>query len=378
VCIGFSFIFAKQKERVMAEFQGKIMVGVGELIATVDNKSYHITKDHAAYDKLFEAYKSGDADTFVELSNVQQSMERYTGASTNPFSDEGLVMDGEKIYYNGVELNNAVVETIRAMMYNDMDFQPMLKFLERAIKSNSKRVIDELFKFLQVCRLTITEDGCFLAYKSVREDYMDKYSGTYTNVVGTENRMQKFQVDDNCNVGCSYGFHVGSLPYAGPGGYYNASGDKVLICKVAPEDVVSVPLDCSCQKLRTCAYTVVGEFQGELKSTVYSGKVGDSYAAPPDPKRQLFYLDPEDMRVDGVYRALYESAYNGETKWRHFVVLDTFEDHVVAELMDPEEDCGYVRRFNFDSFDIIHEWDGKTVEDDDEEDEDEEDDYDEA
>jgi hypothetical protein len=87
------------------------------------------------------------------------------------------------------------------------------------------------------------------------------------------------------------------------------------------------------------------------------------------------------MRVDGIYRALYESAYNGKTKWRHFVVLDTFDDHVVAELMDPEEDCGYVRRFNFDSFDIIHEWDGKTLEgdgysyDDDEEDSD---DYDEA
>ena len=39
---------------------------------------------------------------------------------------------------------------------------------------------------------------------------------------------------------------------------------KVVIVKVNPKDVVSVPHDCNCQKLRTCAYTVVAEHIGTL------------------------------------------------------------------------------------------------------------------
>lgn len=337
-------------------FQGKIMAGDGDLIATIDNMSYHVTKDHPMYDRLFDAYKDGDADDFVNLVNVKQCMETYVGSTPDKTQTTGLVIDGERVFYDGIELNNSVVETIRNMMYAGLDIQPMLKFLERAIKSNSKRVVDELFKFLQVCKLTITEDGCFLAYKSVRSDYRDKYTGKFDNSVGAENRMPRFNVDDNCAIACSHGFHVGALPYAGPGGYYNSYGDVVLICKIAPEDVISVPLDSSCQKLRTCAYTVVGEFKGELRPTVYSGKVGDDYGKSMEPKRKQRVCEPEDMVVDGVYQAEYNK--NGEIDWRYFVVLEVSNDYVIVELVDPESNAGSVRRLNFKKFGLLCEFDG--------------------
>lgn len=345
------------------EFQGKIMVGDGELIVTVDNQVYSVTREHPAYAKLFEAYKDNDANTFVGLVNVKDHMKTYVNSDIT-----GIVVDGERVLYNGVELNNAVVDTIRNMMYAGLDFQPMVKFLERAIKSNSKRVIDELFKFLQECRLTVTEDGCFLAYKSVQSNYMDKYSGKFDNSVGSCHRMEKFQVDDNCNNACSHGFHVGALSYAGPGGFYNNAGDKVMIVKVAPEDVVSVPVDHTCQKLRTCAYEVVGEFKCELKPTVYSGKVGDDYNKSVEPKQPEYSIEPQDMIVDGLYRAWYLDRH-GDSGWRYFVVLDDRKDHVIVELMEPEEDAGQTRRFNFDRFDEIYPWDGHTEYTEDEDDE---------
>ena len=36
-----------------------------------------------------------------------------------------------------------------------------------------------------------------------------------------------------------------------------------------PKDVVSVPLDCECQKVRTCAYEVVADYDGPLKQVVH-------------------------------------------------------------------------------------------------------------
>lgn len=354
----------------MSKFQGKIMVGAGDLVATVDNQSYHVTKSHPMYCQLLDAYKNNDADTFTNLCNVKHCMEKYaTGEYTG--QKTGVEVKGEQVFYNGVELNNAIVETIRTMMQYGLDFQPMVKFLERAIKTNSKRIIDELFKFLQACKCVITEDGCFLAYKSVGKDYRDKYSGRFLNTVGSEMRMDKWKVDDNCNNVCSHGFHVGALAYAGPGGSYNSPGDKVLIVKVAPEDVVSVPIDFSCQKLRTCAYTVVGEFKAELQPSVYSGRVGDDYSQPSTVEHKLVEIDSEDMVVDGVYRAEYYSKSQGSYRQRYFVVLEVHNDWVLVELMAPEENAGGIRRFKLDKLSHVYEWDGNQAVDDYDDDEEE-------
>lgn len=352
-------------------FQGKIMVGDGSLIVNVDNKSYQVTKEHPMYDKLFDAYRDDDSDTFVSLYDVKQCVEKYVSVDSNQNST-GVVVNGEDIYYNGVKLNNAVVETIRSMMHSGLKFDYMVKFLENAIQSNSMRVVNELFDFLQVCKCTITEDGCFLAYKSVRNDYMDKHSGKFKNEIGAEMRMPKFQVDDNCNNACSHGFHVGALEYAGPGGWYNDSNDKVLIVKVNPADVVSVPRDHSFMKLRTCAYTVVGEFQGVLQSSVYSGKVKDNYSQPKTTDVKLRKLEPSEMVVDGIYKAVYRRS--SHVTQRYFLVLEKYDDHVIVELLDPEDCAGATRWFNFEYLEDIYSWNGD-YDDLQEDDEDEYDDY---
>lgn len=339
-------------------FQGKIMVGLGDLIATIDNQAYQVTREHPLYNRIFEAFKNNDADEFVKWVNEQQCLENYVCESCT-CKDSGVTVEDGVVKYNGVEVHNVVSETINNMMRDGLDFDPMVKFLERAIKSNSKRVVDELFRFLQACKLTITEDGCFLAYKTVRSDFYDKYSGKFLNTVGSELRMDKWQVDDDCNRTCSHGFHVGALAYAGPGGAYNSPGDKVIIVKVAPEDVVSVPSDYSGQKLRTCAYTVVGEFKGVLQPTVYSGKVGDDYGKVKQRAVKLVEICACEMLVDGLYAAYY-TGNDGEGKWRYFVVEEVRDDCVLASLTEPEESVGGLRRFKFDNFGMAYEWDGQT------------------
>jgi hypothetical protein len=358
----------------MMNFQGQIMTSGGNLIATIDNQVYQVTKDHPMYGRLFEAYRSKDANEFLKWYNQQQSLETYV--NTSPVAAvAGVVVKDDQVFYNGQPLQNVVVDTIRNMMKYGLDFEPMVKFLERAIKSNSKRVVEELFKFIEACGLTITEDGCFLAYKTVGSNYLDKYSHTVLNEVGSLiPRMERWQVDDDCNRTCSHGYHVGALAYAGPGGTYNSPSDHVMICKVAPEDVVSVPVDYNGQKLRCCWYEVVGEFKQELQRNVYSGKVGDTYTQPVQQRIDI-EIEPWDMVVDGLYCAWYESN-NGHEDYRYFVVTETGDNFVIVELMEPEEDAGSVRRFNLDNMGCVYEWDGdknNTMSDDDMEDEDDDD-----
>jgi hypothetical protein len=70
------------------------------------------------------------------------------------------------------------------------------------------------------------------------------------------------------------------------------SGGHVLVVKVNPEHVVSVPSDHDCTKVRCCEYEVLSEFKGELKSPVYSPD-GSEY----DPTD---YDDPTDDYDDST------------------------------------------------------------------------------
>ena len=77
--------------------------------------------------------------------------------------------------------------------------------------------------------------------------------------------MPRFKVDDNCDEGCSQGLHVGSITYVKS---YGSPGDKVIICKIDPADVVSIPLDSDHQKMRCCKYEVVAEYAEDLLPAV--------------------------------------------------------------------------------------------------------------
>jgi hypothetical protein len=122
----------------------------------------------------------------------------------------------------------------------------------------SKRAVDELYTFLEHKNLPITANGTIQAYKAVRDNFTDCHTGSYDNSVGNVLQMPRNKVDDNKEVGCSYGFHAGTLEYAK--GFMPQNG-HILVVEIDPADVVSIPTDCNYQKLRTCKYKVVQEYQ---------------------------------------------------------------------------------------------------------------------
>lgn len=151
------------------------------------------------------------------------------------------------------------------MATDGQDPTMLLKFWVRLKNNPSWRSVKQLFNFLDHENIPFTKDGCFLAYKSVRNDYKDVHSSKWDNSPGAVNEMPRNEISDDPLEACHIGFHVGALSYA-----RIFHGSRIMVCKVDPADVVCVPYDAGQQKMRVSKYKVLGEHSGQpLDSTVF-------------------------------------------------------------------------------------------------------------
>lgn len=141
--------------------------------------------------------------------------------------------------------------------YNDNhNVQRFCRFARMLAENPSSESVQSLYDFMEKNNsIYIDDQGFVVTYKYVTSDYKDNYSKTFDNSVGAIQKMPRNMVDDNRNNGCGRGFHAGSYEYA------SRSGPNLKTMKVVinPKDVVSVPYDCSFQKVRVCEYKVVDE-----------------------------------------------------------------------------------------------------------------------
>jgi hypothetical protein len=74
------------------------------------------------------------------------------------------------------------------------------------------------------------------------------------NSVGQVVEMERNTVDDDKDRTCSSGLHFCSQSYLAHFG-----GERTVIVKINPRDVVSIPSDYNDAKGRACRYEVIGE-----------------------------------------------------------------------------------------------------------------------
>ena len=197
-------------------------------------------------------------------------------------SDSNFKYSKDKITYKGKPLHGVFIEKIKSMVRdNAPDLNPLKLFLENLYLNPSENSIQQLYSFLEVKELPLTTDGCFLAYRGLRSDYYSRQGNTKTKVlkgkvdehghiyngVGEEIIIDRKDVDDNPNRDCSYGVHAGSFRYADNW----RSGGKMVIVKIHPRDVVSVPSR-DAEKMRVCRYEVVSEYFHEIEESVLDEK----------------------------------------------------------------------------------------------------------
>ena len=195
-----------------------------------------------------------------------------------------LDINGNHFKFKGVDIPEKIGNRIVQFATMGLDHEPLERFIEKLLLNPSKRAVDELFTFLDNKYLPITENGNFLAYKGLDMNYYSIHSGVSElikgktmngkifNGVGEEIEMIRNQVDDDKTNGCSHGLHAGSMEYA-----REFAQGKCVIVEINPKDVVSIPEDCSFQKLRTCRYKVVGEFEAPLYDPLADSNFDDPF-----------------------------------------------------------------------------------------------------
>tara|TARA_B100000131_G_scaffold108996_1_gene105897 strand:- start:5480 stop:6319 length:840 start_codon:yes stop_codon:yes gene_type:complete len=222
------------------------------LTVVVEGKAHTMQSNHPSFERAKEALKNEEWDRLANLFDVSKAVEDYLDQDA-----EIEVKDGA-VYFQGEVVHGMVVDKILDFMRKNLPYQPLVKFLGKLMDNPSSRAVDELYTFLEHKNMPITPQGNFLAYKGVTDDFKDFHTRSFSNRVGDVLEMRRNGVCDDANIGCSSGFHAGSYDYAK--GYAN-SGGNLMVVEIDPADVVSVPTDCSCQKLRTSKYKVVGHYE---------------------------------------------------------------------------------------------------------------------
>lgn len=239
----------------MKNFYSKSKNCIGLLI---DGKSYTLTHSHPNFEVIDDLLNADhiDWEAITQHLDIQKAVLEYTGSNIK-------VVNGEFFYKaKGKKMiqlaENAIVTRIIDLFKRGQEFRPLLNFLDNVSENPSNTAIQELFLFLEDNSLPITPDGHFLAYKRITGDYKDCHTNTIDNSIGMIVTMPRAEVDDDRFRTCSHGLHFCAK------GYLAAyPGEKIVVVKVNPADVVSIPADYDNMKGRCCRYKVIAEIADE-------------------------------------------------------------------------------------------------------------------
>ena len=278
----------------------------GSNITVVIGTTPHtVSKNHITYNKLLAAIKAGEWETVQDIIEPKQVVLN--------FGQGNVSIEGDKIFWKGREMHNALTKRMVAMIQEDFPVEPLVAFMENLMDNPSKRAVNELYGFLEKNTLPITSDGCFLAYKKVRQDYLDCHSGTVLNkpaaymtdedtaalaeAVGKNNEvtvevvdgvtvvsMERNAVDDDQNRTCSTGLHFCSKDYLNHFG-----GERIVILKINPRDVVSIPNDYNDSKGRCARYEIVDEIDKDKADEAFAKTVQEAA------EKEASILTPEKL-----------------------------------------------------------------------------------
>lgn len=242
-----------------------IITGSGRIAATINGNSYTMDTDHPKYKDAINALRQKNWNLFTDLVNIAKQAQAYVAGT-------GIQIENGLVKFNGEVIHNTLTNRILGFMRDGLPHEPLVKFFSNLMENPSKRATDELYDFLEAGELPITEDGCFLAYKNVRANYMDIHSGTFRNQVGDVCEMPRNRVDEDKERTCSYGLHFCSIKYLPH--FSDGENGKTMIVKINPKDVVAIPADYNNTKGRTCRYEVVAEYKEDWRSKLDKGESG--------------------------------------------------------------------------------------------------------
>lgn len=195
--------------------------------------------------ELCKKAKWGEIET---LNNINKAI----------MNSKNVVVEKDTIKIDGVSVSNTntpIMKFIKILQEKgvvDSEINRIKPFLENMFKNPFIDAVHEIYDYCKAMDFEITDDGCFLAYKKVRKDLGSVYdNGKTKHKIGEYTEVKVYDTE-RTNV-CSNGLHFCSKSYLQ---YY--PGEVIIIVKVNPMDVVSIPVDYNFAKGRCRKYLVVG------------------------------------------------------------------------------------------------------------------------
>lgn len=313
------------------------------------------------------------------VANVQKSIESDFYLSENMKIVNGVIKFGE------YTLEETLSDHLLSLLDDDNTpkdtklWKSYVTFLDNLHQNVNEDIRKQLFRWMEYENQAgngfgITEDGCIVGYKGCDGTVLEpkskftgkaivdgvEFDGSIPNKVGSVIQMPRSAVQYDPQVGCSVGLHVGTRDYA------VRWAPILLLVKVNPRDVVSVPYEVESQKMRVCEYTVleVTDANSEHKRFYQTEEpVGNQ-------KEDIVDQDDLVLNIDTAYDLLDETIYveydEGEKTFEG-VISEVYDDVYRPGIIMRNEDNEYkhikLKRISFYASDF---------EDDDFEDDDEE------
>lgn len=223
---------------------------------TVGDDSYTADITHPSYKDIVAAVIENDPDTAIELIDIAKTITEFMLGH--------IEVKGGVVYYEGQVVHGNIVTRILESMENNDEYMvtAYVSFLNNLMKNPSNTSVEDAYDFIVANDIKITEDGHILTWKRVSKNFTDIFTGEMDNSVGQVVKMRRNMVNEDNKVTCSHGLHVCSKSYLPH--YGAACGNKIVMCKVNPRDIVAVPKDYNNVKMRVCQYEVVADMTGKV------------------------------------------------------------------------------------------------------------------
>jgi hypothetical protein len=325
-----------------------------------------VPSDHPKFRQIVDLLRIRDFDNAIALMDTRTAVRQWINDHPR------LELRNDRLHLDGEQFSDLITDKALNMIERGNSAQPLVNFLTNVRNNPSATAQNELLLFCEANDFMIDETGCIVAYKSVRGNYTDIHSGKFDNSVGTVNSMPRRTVDDRRDVTCSYGLHFASHQYASTwAGAIDGRNLRLMVIRVNPADVVSIPNDYGNQKGRCCRYEVVGEMKSTNPLPPREVYTEDQIQSPPvdsgwdgniddfgdeDPWNDGFDGDIDPWDDDEEWSDEYIADYFGPG--RHYVVdYDEIDADYIVVTRSERVERFTGREARLDSFDFAEDYD---------------------
>lgn len=231
-----------------------------------------VAKQNALYASLDEKLREGDTDDLYELASLAARVKSHSKGKFILVEQDGRNV----VLLHGKPMPSTLSEFTLQFVEQGFNTDFIERFWKNLCQNPSEQSRESLYAFLEANNMTLTDDGCFIGYRSIRENWTDHLTGTMDNSIGATVKMDRAGVDPNPENTCSSGLHVAAWDYVSNFGYRES---RLVEVKVNPRDVVTVPPDYNQQKMRVCEFVVISEIDEERTTLVHPDTFVDAAEA---------------------------------------------------------------------------------------------------